>query len=85
MTEKQNLWARQCDVTLEGMNEGWVVGDGDAYFKYEKDALEWATDVGYANLEEAYEDDAIYWTEWDDETDRQYIEIDGVLCDVEDL
>lgn len=33
------LWARQCDVTGEGMNEGWCWGDGEFYTKYEKDVL----------------------------------------------
>ena len=32
-------YARQCSVTGEGMNEGWVFGDGVFYTKYEKDAL----------------------------------------------
>tara|TARA_R100001440_G_scaffold719_11_gene2350 strand:+ start:153 stop:476 length:324 start_codon:yes stop_codon:yes gene_type:complete len=32
-------YARQCDVTGEGMNKGWVFGDGVFYAKYEKDAL----------------------------------------------
>ena len=32
-------YARQCDVTGEGMNSGWVFGDGAFYAKYEKDAL----------------------------------------------
>jgi len=33
------LWARQCDVTAEGMNEGWVWGDGTFYTKHEEDTL----------------------------------------------
>ena len=32
-------YARQCSVTGEGMNAGWVFGDGTFYAKYEKDAL----------------------------------------------
>ena len=32
-------YARQCSVTGEGMNTGWVFGDGAFYAKYEKDAL----------------------------------------------
>ena len=32
-------YARQCSVTGEGMNNGWVFGDGVFYAKYEKDAL----------------------------------------------
>ena len=32
-------YARQCSVTGEGMNNGWVFGCGVFYAKYEKDAL----------------------------------------------
>ena len=32
-------YARRCDVTGEGMNEGWVWGDGVFYTKHEKDTL----------------------------------------------
>lgn len=32
-------YARECSVTGEGMNAGWVFGDGVFYTKYEKDAL----------------------------------------------
>ena len=81
MKTTQTFYARVCDVTNEGMNEGWVFGDGEGYFKYEKDALEWAIANGYADLDEAYEDDAIYWTEWED--DFAYVEIDGVLTEID--
>ena len=39
-------YARTCDVTGEGMNEGWYHEHGTTkqYFKYEKDALEYITD-----------------------------------------
>lgn len=33
------LWARQCDITKEGMNKGWVWGDGAFYTKYLVDTL----------------------------------------------
>jgi hypothetical protein len=32
-------YARQCSVTGEGMNKGWVFGCGVFYAKHEKDAL----------------------------------------------
>ena len=55
---------RICSATNEVMSEGWVAGDGDAYFKYEKDALLYAQLKGYANLSEAYEDEFMYWTQF---------------------
>jgi hypothetical protein len=32
-------FARKCDITNEGMNEGWVWGDGTFYTKHLKDTL----------------------------------------------
>lgn len=29
-------YARECSITGEGMNQGWVGDDGCFYFKYEK-------------------------------------------------
>lgn len=58
---------RICDVTGEKMSEGWVVNDfinGELYFKYEKDAKAWCIENGYADLQQAYYEDVIYWTEW---------------------
>jgi hypothetical protein len=56
---------RICSVTNEEMSEGWCVNDGEMYFKYEKDAVKWSTDNGYESLQDAYDNDVIYWTEWE--------------------
>ena len=32
-------YARKCSITGEGMNQGWVWGDGAFHSKYEKDTL----------------------------------------------
>jgi hypothetical protein len=75
-----------CSATGEGMNEGWLTDNDDfLYFKYKKDALKWCTDNGYEDLNDAFLQDAIFWTQWDDETDREYIEIDGVLTEIENI
>jgi diketogulonate reductase-like aldo/keto reductase len=65
-------FARQCDLTNELMNEGWVIGDGDMYIKYEADAINAAIKMGYKSIDDAYKEDAMYWTEWEDEDDFQY-------------
>ena len=57
---------KYCDITGETMTEGWVANDGEMYFKYEKDALAWCIENGYESIEDAYENEAIYWTEWED-------------------
>jgi hypothetical protein len=37
--EKTVKYARRCDITGEGMNEGWVWCDGAFYSKYLKDTM----------------------------------------------
>lgn len=79
-------YARQCSVTSEGMNSGWVWFDGAFYTKYERDtALELHKDYDkewesqdwsdQEIIEFAYEAGVLYWTEWEDsdcEDDFQY-------------
>jgi hypothetical protein len=68
---KKETFFRTCDATGEGMNEGFCFGSGDAYFKYEGDALNYAKELGYDSLEEAYEDEAYYFTDWE-EADAEF-------------
>jgi hypothetical protein len=78
-------YARKCDITNEGMNEGFCILDGLMYIKYEKDMLQHILDeTDYDTIEEAYEDDYFYWTEWECESDLQYEEINGVLIEIEE-
>jgi hypothetical protein len=74
-------FARKCDVTGEGMNEGYVFGDD--YFKYEKDALTHAISLGYKDLQASYDDDAHYYTEWGND-DHQYVEVNGTLKEIQE-
>ena len=68
-------YARACDITGEGMNEGYCIGDGHMYIKYEVDLIKHIRD---AEKEGNSEYNADYYTEWEDE-DFQYEEINGVL------
>jgi hypothetical protein len=77
-TKQPIKWARQCSKTGEGMNEGYCFNDGEAYFIEEADALEYAKSIGYDNLDDAYEHDAYYYTEWDGEYEYEEDE-NGVL------
>jgi len=84
-------YARQCDLTSEGMNEGWVWSDGLHYTKYYDDTIkilrtdhptkkelsddelmEWAVE----------EEDLLYYTDWEDEDDYIYEEINGVINEI---
>jgi hypothetical protein len=80
MTTEFKTWMRVCSITHEGMNAGWVTEDAGKYFKNIKDAVEWSIAAGYANYEDAYADDAIYWTDWADSDDEpQAVEFNGKM------
>jgi hypothetical protein len=114
-------FARKCDITQEGMNEGWCWGDGSFYTKYKKDTLvqcsrdrdsiieHWnASETNHLNdmigednvkvlqalldrdeltstdlLEMGYASDYLYYTEWEDEDDYQYVMVNGILIEKE--
>lgn len=68
-------YARKCDVTNEGMNEGWCWGDGIFYTKYEDDTIkelrsQFESSIGVQTddelLEWAVGEDILYWTEWEE-------------------
>jgi hypothetical protein len=78
-------FARKCSITGEGMNEGFVIGDGDFYIKYEKDLITFLRDNNeFPRENESLSDDFImdeaynlgeyYYTEWEDEDDYEYYE-----------
>ena len=98
-TTERILFARQCDITKEGMNEGYCIQDGLMYIKYDKDMikhlrevekegnLEYDKDVSEGRLTDEfllndyYNADYYYWTEWECESDLQYEEVNGVLIE----
>jgi hypothetical protein len=60
-------YPRTCSVTGEGMYEGYVFLDGDAYAKKKEDAILLAHNYGYDSLADAYDYGAVYWTQWEDD------------------
>ena len=85
MTNKKQTetFARICSVTGLGMWQGWVFNDGEFYAADEKSANKIALDLGYKDIEEAYNNDACYWTDWaeDEQENAQYIQVDGHIYD----
>jgi hypothetical protein len=86
------IYARRCDATGVGMNEGYVVGAGDLHFsekKYLLDHLrgiEWIDCNGENSLAITNDDDLIeffyneeycYYTEWEENDDDVYYDEDG--------
>jgi len=86
-------WARVDTATGKGMNVGYCVGDGEAYFENEADLIRYLRDrnVDEYNelsdefiLNEAYELEEYYYTEWDVEDSDYYYEeqADGTLIEI---
>ncbi len=84
-------YARQCSITGEGMNQGYIVGDCTPV-KYEKDLIalirSWDVDVNKELsdeyiLAESYKGGEYYYTEWEDESEYQYEEINGKLIEIQ--
>lgn len=95
-------YARKCDVTGKGMNEGWVWGDG-AYYTSTKEMtikrLKEKVKDGVLHLEDdfteeeiinisdeellewAFDEELLFWTQWDPEEDDTYYDKDGNLYD----
>ena len=64
---KTQTFARKCTATGELMNEGWYAEGNVSYFKYEADAVKYCKELGYESIDDAYEADEIYWTEWEED------------------
>lgn len=91
-------FARLCDATNKGMNEGYVVGDGELYFSEEKYLVEWLRSRGGMEgltdeyiLDEAYGLEEYYYTEWEELDDDEWYESehedgsDAVLVSADDF
>ena len=77
-------YARKCDATGRGMNEGFVVKDGELYFSEEQHLINWLRGRGGMEglsdkfiLNEAYEQEEYYYTEWEEIDDDVYYDEDG--------
>jgi len=82
--EENIKFARQCSITGEGMNRGYVISEGDFYIKDDSALLEKyiVENTKYKYINDAYADEFYYWTEWEDEDDYQFEMINGVLTEI---
>lgn len=87
-------WARVDSATGKGMNVGYCVLDGEAYFENESDLIKYLREVMNVDeknelsdefiLEEAYANDDYYYTEWEVEDEDYWYEeqADGTLIEI---
>ncbi len=85
---KKNLtnlkYARKCDECEQGMNEGFVVNGGEEYYCSDKCLHKHYTKKEWKEMYADGETDS-YWTAWEDESEFQFIEVDGELVDIDEL
>jgi hypothetical protein len=75
------FYPRQCSVSGRGMFQGWVWGEGSFYTATKFDTLhelrnDYAEQSGLPDddlLEWAYQQDILYWTTWEIDTDHKAI------------
>lgn len=85
-------FARRCDITGRGMNEGYVVGDGELYFADKEHLLEHLRTLDWedcngnkstdcvtddALMKFFYNEDYYYYTEWEELDDDVYYDAEG--------
>ena len=75
-------YARKCDNCGKGMNQGFVWGDGEGYAC--SDECLFVDGYTKEQMDEDYENDAIYWTEWDELDEDGYYTEDGTFVETEE-
>lgn len=73
-SKKIYKFPRRCNVTGKGMWEGFCFGDGEEYAKDRESAEIIAKRDGYASLDESFDDEHHYWTEWEDLDEDEWYE-----------
>jgi hypothetical protein len=84
---KVEIYARKCDHCGSVMNEGFVVGGGEAYF-CEEECRNKGLDITDKEWEEEWYCDGNtenYYTDWDDPTEYSWISINGEIHEIEIL
>ena len=51
-TTKEERYARKCDISGEGMNEGYLIEDGIMYIKHEKDLIKHLREMDFCSEDE---------------------------------
>ena len=85
--EQVEKYARKCDITGKGMNEGYCYGDGEIYFSEKEYLIKHLREIN-TDLEnnltdeniltEAYKKEEYYYTTWEEiEEGENYFDADG--------
>ncbi len=75
----EGLFARKCSKSGVGMNSGWCFEDGVSYAATEELALAEAKEYGCNTLQEAFDKEICYRTDWEELDDDEYYLTDGTV------
>ena len=84
--EKGTNYARICDKCGNGMNEGYIVGGGDEYYCSAECLHQVYTPKQWQEMydeSEEYGGNDNYWTQWEDESDCNYVLFNNQLINIE--
>lgn len=70
-SKKPEVYARKCDITGKGFNEGYCFGNGEEYAIDEASAIKIAMNRGYETLEDAFDDGDYYYSDWIPDPDNE--------------
>ncbi len=79
-------YARICDKCGNGMNEGYIVGGGDEYYCSAECLHQVYTPKQWQEMydeSEEYGGNDNYWTQWEDESDCNYVLFNNQLINIE--
>ena len=78
-------FARKCDGSGVGMNDGFLFYNYSFYASTKEIALKFALELGYKSLDEAYDSHEYSFNLWEDENDFDYVLIDDVLLEIDKI
>ena len=77
-------YARKCSKCESGMSEGYCINAGEDYYCSETCLEEQFTADEIKDMCIGEDNSDSYWTEWEDEEDYQYAEVNGELILIEE-
>lgn len=78
----QTVYARKCDHCSKGMDEGYLINEGEEYYCSDECLHQHYTVDEWAAMSDG-DDAESYWTEWDDPTDIQYVLVGNEVKDLQ--
>ena len=76
---KERKFARQCTCCKKGMNDGYVMDGGEAYFCSDECLEKNHSRIDIENMNLGGDDSDNYWTEWVCNEDMEWMQLDGEL------